>query len=268
MTTAVKELINSSQGVPVLPPLSEGARELLALDASKQMDSRVLSLIAQKDPVQVTKLLILANSAAFGRHTLAVSTVPEAIRVIGAKNAYSTMTAIAMANSFASLKVSGAIKSFILSQALSASLTARKVASRLDLDEQSVSTLVMGSLFLPLGLYLALMSNMPLANKVANALTAVIASSSRDLRGHEDLEGYNQLGQELAKSWDAPHAVIDALRDSKSVNGLLLQAIEAVMTASATKNSQLECLVEIFANNLDLSKKLPSNEVYLAVIIG
>ena len=69
-----------------LPPLGDAARQLLALSDDEDFDARVLSVIAQDDPVHLARLVSLANAAARGL-TRPARTADEAIRVIGTRDA-------------------------------------------------------------------------------------------------------------------------------------------------------------------------------------
>lgn len=73
-----------------LPPLTDSLQRLLGLSAHERNNLRLLELLAHRDTMATTRLMMLANSAAFHRGK-GVGTVSDAILRLGAATTYDAL---------------------------------------------------------------------------------------------------------------------------------------------------------------------------------
>ena len=89
-----------------LPPLTDSLQRLLSLSAADKTNLSLLELLSVRDPVAVSRLLVLANSAAFSRGAH-IRTVSEAVFRLGAQATYDALLAIWVVESFSDAKEPG-----------------------------------------------------------------------------------------------------------------------------------------------------------------
>lgn len=196
-------------GEAKLPPLGDAARQLLALSDDEDFDARVLSVIAQDDPVHLARLVSLANAAARGL-TRPALTADEAIRVIGTRDARAAMLALALAATFAGGADTVALRMRLVVHAVNLVLSARRVSSFLALDRTRAATLQMAALFDPLGIHAALVLPHRQRDRLVDALR-VDPPGVTWPHGVAVLDGYWLASAAIARGWRVGDEVVTAI---------------------------------------------------------
>ena len=206
-----------------VPPLGNAARQLLALSDDAGFDARILSVIAQSDPIHLVRILALANASTRGLARPA-RTADEAIQVIGTRDARAAMLALALAGSFPLTADAAPLRTWLLAHSVNLALTARRVAAFLELPRARATHLLMASLFDPLGVLAALGVSSSMCADLLAALRATVAGASLETaaawpRNLPLLEGYWRLSATIARRWSAQAQVIDILESRWSPEG-------------------------------------------------
>lgn len=206
-----------------VPPLGNAARQLLALSDDTGFDARILSVIAQSDPIHLVRVLALANASTRGLARPA-RTADEAIQVIGTRDARAAMLALALAGSFPLTADAAPLRTWLLTHSVNLALTARRVASFLDLPRTRAAHLLMAALFDPLGVYAALGISSTMRTSLLAALRATVPGASPETaaawpRDLPLLDGYWMLSATIARLWSAQPQVTDILESRWSPEG-------------------------------------------------
>lgn len=230
-------LLEDSAFAAKLPPMGNGAKQLLAFKDEDREDPRLLALVAQKDPVHLGRVLSLANSAAYYMPGTPVTTAEAAVRRLGVRDTYAVLLACAMSASFPEQVDLRPQRRYLLNYTVSVCLTAKKLATWLRIDDMRSAYLSLGALLTTSGLYAGLLAGGSVAERFRNALAEI--GTSADLRKQPALQGFCLLSEQVARSWKAPVEVLEALRDSaengpKTNDGMLLATVEALVHAKAT----------------------------------
>jgi HD-like signal output (HDOD) protein len=190
-----------------LPPLGNAARQLLTLSDKERQDVRLLALIAQKDPVYLTRLLACVNAEATSAHS-----ADEAIRRMGADRAYALMHASAQAVEYVSHDRTAPMRQYLLMQAVSLSLTVRRLAALLHLGSEDTTAVTLAAFLDVLGIYALLVFEHPGRAALEAGLLEHAAQRKPLPRTEPWLANYLATSMQLAQRWGAPRPVCDILR--------------------------------------------------------
>jgi HD-like signal output (HDOD) protein len=237
----VQALLTDPAFAQQVPPLGNGAKQLLGLPSSDRDDPRVLALLAQKDPIHLARLLSWANSVLHQHPGTTVSTAEGAVRRIGVQAAYAVLLASAMAASFSDQSDLRVQRRYLLNYTVSLCLTAKKVTNWLRLSEDNAGVLTLGSLLSSVGLFAGMLAGGSVGNRFSKCLAEF---KGADLRQQIALTGFLQLSCQVAESWDAPTSVLSALADSgapepATADGKLLCTIENLVQAKRVRQDQV-----------------------------
>lgn len=263
----IQQLLSDESFAKRLPPMGNGARQLLAFDADEMEDPRLLALVAQKDPIHLGRLLSLANSATHARGGAPIVSADQAVRRIGTRESYVTLLACATAASFSGQDDANGQRRYLLNYTVSVCLTAKKLANWLKLDDHRAGRLALGCLLVPTGLYAGLLARQsPVSGRFARCLAEM--NGGADLRQRTALAGFASLSALVATQWSAPPAIRDGLldfgrTDPHCEDGQLLAAVEALVHAKATGADQW-----MHIQVVESSLPLPSKPVPASVDIG
>lgn len=198
----LRELLASSGALPSIPKVI--ALLLNELDQDEP-DLRKISQLINTDPVLTTRLLRLANSAQF-QLTSKVSSVPEALALLGLNQVRSLAAAAAVVGAFK--LIPGLDMQQFWTYSLNVGKLSRVLAGMVRQNQPAAFTAGLihatGELVMHLGLpneFLSLSSRVPvLGLKRAGAESKVL--------------GYNyaDVGAGFARSWQFPQAIVDALQ--------------------------------------------------------
>lgn len=197
-------------GREILPSLGNAPHQVIALTRKEQQDSRLLSLIAQRDPVHLARLLSLANGANSRRARPALN-AQDAIDAIGVDVAYAAMKSVASASEAACRDDTGVIRQWMLRYSVNLALTTRRVAAAARLDGRRFSDVCIAALFDILGVHAALATRHPARDRLCEALRADAQASARWPREADYLRGYWQLSASIARRWGAGEGVAAAI---------------------------------------------------------
>lgn len=253
-------LLGNAEFASKLPPLGNGAKQLLAFKDDDREDPRLLSLVAQKDPVHLGRILSLANSAAYFYPGVPVTTAESAVRRLGVRDTYAVLLACAMSASFPEQVNLRVQRRYLLNYTVSVCLTAKKLATWLRIDESRSAYLNLGALLTSAGLYAGMLAGGSVADRFKTQLANM--HESADLRKQPMLQGFCLLSEQVARRWKAPEPVLEALHDSAKPNpetesGILLSTVEALVHAKATGTKQWS-LVQVVESTFNPAK--PANE--------
>lgn len=194
-----------------LPALSTTVRQLLLLGKSERDDTRLLGLIAQKDPVILARLLTLANLSPERPENRTLESVQQAIAVLGPEQAYTTMVVLSQAQEFSRHPRDVATQQYLLRQAVNVSLTARRLARLLQLSSAQAQATFLAALIDVLGMYTLLVADHPWHDKTAAILSEHARKGSPLPRQSEWFEGYRTVSTRLAEKWEAGISVTATL---------------------------------------------------------
>lgn len=189
-----------------IPPLGNAARQLLALSEKERHDARLLTLLAQKDPVYLARLLTAADTAKAD-----ICTVEEAIRVLGARKAYALMRAAADTVSYPAHDRTAPARQHLLTLSVSLTLTARRLGSALHLPARASMELVLAALLDVLGVYALLVFEHPGREALEAYLLELAARRQPLARTAPELAGWGAMSRQLARRWGARTEVIATL---------------------------------------------------------
>lgn len=248
-----------------IPPLSDVGQRLLALDQDSRSDLRLLALLAQQDPVLLSRLLVLANSAgvlpATANKTVNLDT---AIRLLGATMTYSIMVGVAMGESLLGRVADAKVRRFLTKSAFARWHTARNLSRYLELVPDQAFTVQMGALLEPLGVYVALLCMPNVAERMQLAIEKAIAGGQPTCLQACGFTDYKALSAQVAAGWDAPPRVVQAMLPGDSEDVALTAAVEALTEAKLRGHSQVEALVAALRGQPRWAAEPDSLEVDLA----
>lgn len=190
-----------------LPPLGNAARQLLTLSDKERQDARLLALIAQKDPVYLTRLLVCANTDTVSAHS-----AEEAIRRLGANRAYALMHASAQAVEYVCHDRMAPARQYLLMHAVSLSLTVRRLAALLHLDSKETTAVTLAAFLDILGMYALLVFEHPQRTALETELLEHAVQRKPLPRTEPWLANYAEASAQLARRWGAAVQVSSILR--------------------------------------------------------
>jgi HD-like signal output (HDOD) protein len=254
-----------------IPALPVSVAMLTALPEKSRHDNRILALMAQKDPVFLTRLLSLAAQPEYTRGKRYARNAEDAVELIGAASALDAMLEIAdiSPRSASSDKSSRMAQQFVLRRCLAYALTARRLAAYLELDNASASRLLLAALLDNLGLAVAIHADCDESAVIRRALAERDdGANSADyiLRQSSLLGDYGLLAVQLGRTWQVPHDILDILESSKNPLHCLLLAVERMIDAKRRKVSQQQALLELIREHTDWAARLRPGEIDLAVL--
>jgi hypothetical protein len=263
-------------GHALIPALPVSVAMLAALPEKSRLDNRILALLAQKDPVFLTRLLCLAAQPNVTCGERFATTADDAIEMIGASSALAAMMEIANLHPgprhAASPELADkshqsrlAEQQFILARCLAYALTTRRLSAYLELNAQAASQLLLAVLLDNLALWVAIHAECNEAETVRRDL-AQSSNESYILRHSPLLADYNLLAIQLGKAWNAPSDILDILISGKNPLHSLLLSVERMVDAKRRKASQQQALLELIRGHAHWAARLRPGEIDLAVI--
>lgn len=253
MTTinlSVREALSAPSFGKDLPPLSDEAKLLLGLSGDERENPKVLALIAQKDPVFCGRLMSLANSANYAHKGL-TSSMDGAVRRLGVETTYTTLVACAMSDAFNSPNLTKDLRNFLLKYTLSLTITARKLASWLDLAEEQGNALWLSSLLYPCGLFAGVTSGLAIERHYLEGMSRVLAGETLNLQEVPELEGFLNLSAAVGESWLMPQSILDALVDCDQARpqtpcGAMLRTCALMVAQKRSQADETPLLKDLF----------------------
>lgn len=233
----VLELIAQPSFAKSLPPMGPGARQLLAFNDADKEDPRLLALTAQNDPVYMGRLLSLANSAAYYRAGMLITSAETAVRRIGVRDTYVMLQACAIADCFPNQGLRSPSRFYLLSYTLSVCLTAKRLAAWLRLNLQQTGCLHMATLLRASGIYAGLLSSGDVGARWRRCLAGMGVGAN--LGDQADLKGFCEVSAQVARQWNAPDEIVTSLAvsDTSALDcdhiALLLSTTEALTHAKS-----------------------------------
>lgn len=197
----LEELLASRGNLPSIPKviallLNELGRE--------EPDLRKITQMINTDPVLTTRLLRLANSAQF-QLSNTISSVSEALAMLGLQQVHSLATAAAVAGAFKG--VQGMDMNAFWRYSLNVARLSRSLAGLTRLNQATAFTAGLIHATGELVLRLALPVAMTAMDKTTPPLGLKRAAAERQLLGYS----YAQVGAGFAREWRFPLPIVDAL---------------------------------------------------------
>lgn len=197
----LEELLASNEALPSIPKVI--ALLLNELDHTEP-DLRKISQLINTDPVLTTRLLRLANSAQF-QLASKISSVPEALALMGLDQVQSLATAAAVTGAFK------AIPGIDMNQFWRYSLNVAKLARTLSgmVRENKPAAFTAGLIHATgeLVMHLGLPKELAALGRQVPPLGLKRAAAERKLLGY----CYADVGAGFARNWQFPQPVVDAL---------------------------------------------------------
>ncbi len=200
--TEFRDILAKGDDLPTLPGV---VRELqAALDDEFVSGGRIASII-NRDPPMATRLLRLANSAAFNCGT-AVGEVNTAIQLLGFRQVRALCIALAVVNAF-SHRRDGLIHGSFWQHSAGVAFAARELARCLGYSEIPLEQLYMGGLLHDVGL---LLMDQHFPTRLEDSLDVAQACDEPLWRAESILLGtdHAEIGSLLLGSWSLPPAIV------------------------------------------------------------
>lgn len=197
----LEELLASSESLPSIPKviallLNELGRE--------EPDLRKITQMINTDPVLTTRLLRLANSAQFQLATK-ISSVSEALALLGFEQIHSLATAAAVAGAFKG--VQGMDMNAFWRYSLNVARLSRSLAGLARQNQAAAFTAGLIHATGELVMRLALPVEMTAMDEAAPPLGLRRAAAERQLLGYS----FAEVGAGFARAWQFPAPIVDAL---------------------------------------------------------
>jgi putative nucleotidyltransferase with HDIG domain len=205
MTSFVAELrdvLARGQDLPTFPAV---ALELhSALDSETLSDSQVAAIVS-RDPPLATRLLRLANSAAFNRGA-PVGEVTQAVRVLGLRQVRALCTALAVVGAFSKRRGGLPLKSFWFHSA-GVAFAARELAGCLGYRHLAPEQLYVGGLLHDIGL---LLLDQYFPERMQGSLVAAQRRHDSLAKVESDVLGmdHGEIGGLLLGRWSLPAPIV------------------------------------------------------------
>lgn len=274
MTTinlSVREALSAPSFGKGLPPLSDEAKLLLGLSGDERENPKVLALIAQKDPVFCGRLMSLANSANYAHKGL-TSSMDGAVRRLGVETTYTTLVACAMSDAFNSPNLTKDLRNFLLKYTLSLTITARKLASWLDLPEEQGNALWLSALLYPCGLFAGVTSGLALEQHYLQGLTRVIEGGALNLPEAPELEGFLTLSAAVGETWQMPQCILDSLIDCdqaqpQTAAGAVLKTCALMVAQKRSQADETPLLQDLFEKGFSSQETSRNTFISMAFLL-
>jgi|GEM_PF-6045990 len=250
-----------------IPALPVSVAMLTTLPEKSLSDTRVLTLLAQKDPVFLTRLLSLAMQPEVTRGKRYACNAEDAIEMIGASNALAAMLEITNDKQSTPVhNVRHLAEKFVLRRCLAYALTARRLAAYLELDSASTAQLLLAALLDNLSLYVAIHADCSESIVIQRELAKRDDNIGYILRHSPPLADYSLLAIQLGRAWHVPIDILDILESTKNPLHNLLLAVERMVDAKRRKVSQQQALLELIRGHTEWASRLRPGEIDLAVL--
>jgi HD-like signal output (HDOD) protein len=197
----LEEFLAASGHLPSIPKV---IALLLNELGQEEPDLRKVTQMINTDPVLTTRLLRLANSAQFHLATK-ISSVSEALALLGFQQVHSLATAAAVAGAFKG--VQGMDMNAFWRYSLNVARLSRSLAGLARQNQPAAFTAGLIHATGELVLRLALSPEMTEMDQVAPPLGLRRAAAERQLLGYS----YAQVGAGFAQEWHFPVPIVDAL---------------------------------------------------------
>jgi len=188
-----------------LPSMPKAVALLLAELGRQDPDLRKLSQLISTDPALTTRLLTLANSSMF-QLARKVSSIPEALAVLGVEHLRSLAAAAALGSSFRS------VPGIDLHQFWRYSVNTAKLSRSLaGMVRQNQATAFTAGLIHAVGelvMHLGMPEAMAPLNRVSPPLDLRRAKTEQRMFGY----CYAEVGAGFARKWQFPDLIVDALQ--------------------------------------------------------
>jgi len=195
-------LLTSEAALPSMPRV---VALLLSELGRPEPDLRKLSQLISADPALTTRLLTLANSSMF-QLARKVSSIPEALAVLGVDHLRSLATAAALGGSFRS------VPGVDLQQFWRYSVNAAKISRSLaGMVRQNQATAFTAGLIHAVGelvMHLGMADAMAPLNRITPPLDLRRARTEQRMFGY----CYAEVGAGFARKWQFPDLIVDALQ--------------------------------------------------------
>lgn len=195
-------LLTSEAALPSMPKV---VALLLSELGRPEPDLRKLSQLISADPALTTRLLTLANSSMF-QLARKVSSIPEALAVLGVDHLRSLATAAALGGSFRS------VPGVDLQQFWRYSVNAAKISRSLaGMVRQNQATAFTAGLIHAVGelvMHLGMADAMAPLNRITPPLDLRRARTEQRMFGY----CYAEVGAGFARRWQFPDLIVDALQ--------------------------------------------------------
>ncbi|HEX7643230.1 MAG TPA: hypothetical protein VF472_13575 [Burkholderiaceae bacterium] len=250
--------------------LPSTARAFLRLSESQRHSQQTLALMAQRDPVMLSRLLCAAMREADASAGLGIATAGAAIEVLGTAKVHALLLPLVHAAAAYPVTEEGSLlifcERFVLRRCLAHAQTALRLSRYLGLSAAQSALLQAVSMIDSLCLFLPIYSKHPDAHVLHEFIASKEASSSFILRGNTNLPHYEFLARKLAMTWHATDDVVVALTTNDSPFHALLVAIDTMVEAKLRKTSQQAALLETVAMHPCWKERLRMDEIDLAVV--
>ncbi len=197
----LEELLASSGHLPSIPKV---IALLLNELGQEEPDLRKITQMINTDPVLTTRLLRLANSAQF-QLANKISSVSEALALLGLRQVHSLATAAAVAGAFKGIQ--GMDMNAFWRYSLNVARLSRSLAGLARQNQAAAFTAGLIHATGELVMRLALPAEMTAMDATAPPLGLKRASAERKLLGYS----FAQVGAGFAREWQFPLPIVDAL---------------------------------------------------------
>lgn len=205
-------------------------------------ETRVLALLVQSDPVLLARVLCLANGIGPRRD---IDTADEALRIVTPAVAARAMRALTPIPSTPPWGGAAPVRDALLGRCVAMALTARRLARYLGMSRIDATMSYLAALLDGFGLLSIVASDPSMHAALFTALRDATRPPGTSLRDAPALAGYWAISAQIARRWDAPQAVIDALDIASSEAGQLVHASDALIAAKAARRSQRDALEQL-----------------------
>lgn len=196
------ELIASAQALPSIPRVvSEVLTELDAEDP----DARKVSQTVSTDPGLTARMLKLANSAFFGL-SREISSVQEAVNILGFNHVRTLVTAVALSSSFKT--VPGVNLEQFWRYSLNAAKTCRALARSMKLNDGAAFTAGLVHAVGDLVMHIGMPQTMEKIDWNVSPLDMKRADAEQAALGYT----YADAGAAFASKWEFPDIIVKALK--------------------------------------------------------
>lgn len=232
-STSARRIVES---IAALPPLPATAQEILTCFGDEFIDADKVTAVVEGDPGICGKLLGLANSAYFGLAE-PVTNMSEAIsRVLGVDTVRSLVLAMAIQQSFNSMKCPAFDSERFWIQSLLTAECCKKIVAG---DEAATDTVKDLAYSAGLCHNLGLMALVHMEPQRTNIVLRLHAENSRPeslakLFLEEFSTDHKIMTAELARFWSLPEAMIEAYSFRATPSGECTERLAAVIVAGAT----------------------------------
>ena len=197
----LEELLASSGHLPSIPKV---IALLLNELGQEEPDLRKITQMINTDPVLTTRLLRLANSAQF-QLAHKISSVSEALALLGLRQVHSLATAAAVAGAFKG--VQGMDMNAFWRYSLNVAKLSRSLAGKVRQNQAAAFTAGLIHATGELVMRLALPAEMTAMDAATSPLGLKRASAERKLLGYS----FAQVGAGFAREWQFPLPIVEAL---------------------------------------------------------